>query len=197
MTDSINNPYVCKLKKSLIIAKSIGRIVYRHPDNPNQCLKIVHHKRIDENKIDIKYYQHLQNRGASFKHIACIRGEQNTNKGNAVIFELIKDYDGEISKTLQYYITPPPTYYYSPPLHLIKFDQLIAKHLLLLKQYLLTERIVFKDLNPGNILLCRINATDIRLIIVDGLASRNLIPIAHYVNFFAVRMIKRRWHKTI
>ena len=76
-------------------------------------------------------------------------------------------------------------------------DQLIAEHLLLLKQYLLTERIVFKDLNPGNIVLCKINATEITLIIVDGLASRNLIPIAHYVNFFAVRMIKRRWHRTI
>jgi hypothetical protein len=114
MTDSINNPYVCKsLKKSLIIGKGGRRIVYRHPDNPNQCLKIVHHKMvhykyIDENKGDIKYYQHLQNRGASFKHIACIRGEQNTNKGNALVFDLIKDYDGEISKTLRYYLLTPP-----------------------------------------------------------------------------------------
>jgi len=109
MTDSINNPYVCKsLKKSLIIAKGKGRIVYSHPDNPNQCLKIVYHKTINENKIDIKYYRHLQNRGASFKHIACIRGEQNTNKGNALVFDLIKDYDGKISKTLQYYLLTPP-----------------------------------------------------------------------------------------
>ncbi len=182
----ISMPNIIHLNKSLLIAKSIGITIYSHPDNPNQCLKIVHHKSIDENKIDIKYHQHLQNRGASFKHVARFQGEQNTNKGNAVVFELIKDYDGKISKTLQYYLLTPR-----------KFDQLIAEHLLILKQYLLTERIVFKDLNPNNIVLCRINATDITLIIVDGLASRNLIPIAHYVNFFAVSMIKRRWRKTI
>lgn len=172
------------LNKSLIIGKGTRRTVYSHPDNPNQCLKI-DHKNIHENNVDIKYYRHLQNRGASFKHIACIQGEQNTNKGNAVVFELIKDYDGKISKTLQYYLTSR------------KFDSLIAEHLLILKQYLLTERIIFRDLIPENIVLCKINATDITLIIVDGLAGRNLIPIAHYVNFFAVRMIKRRWNRVI
>ena len=100
---------IIHLNKSLIIAKGMRRTIYSHPDNPNQCLKIKHHKRIDENKIDIKYYQHLQNRGASFKHIARFQGEQNTNKGNATVFDLIKDYDGKISKTLQYYLlTPPP-----------------------------------------------------------------------------------------
>ena len=83
---------------------------------------------------------------------------------------------------------------YSPPR---KFNQLIAEHLLILKQYLLTERIVFKDLTLGNIVLCRINTTDATLIIVDGLASRKLIPIVHYVNSFAIRMIKRRWHRMI
>ena len=83
----------------------------------------MHHKRINENKTDIKYYQHLQNRGASFKHVARFQGEQNTNKGNAVVFELIKDYDGKISKTLQYYITPPLLIIIIVP-HLRKFDQL-------------------------------------------------------------------------
>jgi hypothetical protein len=173
------------LNKSLIIGKGKKRTIYSHPDNPDQCLKIEHHKNTNENNIDIKYHQHLQNRGASFKHVACFQGEQNTNKGNAVVFELIKDYDGKISKTLQYYLT------------LKKFDLLIAEHLLILKQYLLTERIIFVDVYPVNIVLCKINATDVTLIIIDALASRNLIPIAHYVNFFAVKMIKRRWHRTI
>ncbi len=99
---------IIHLNKSLLIAKSIGRTVYSHPNHPDQCLKIVHHKTINENKIDLKYYRHLQNRGASFKHIARLQGEQNTNKGNAVVFDLIKDYDGKISKTLQYYLLTPP-----------------------------------------------------------------------------------------
>lgn len=44
------------LNKSLIIGKGKNRTVYSHPDNPDQCLKIEHHKNTNENNIDIETF---------------------------------------------------------------------------------------------------------------------------------------------
>lgn len=181
MTNLIN------LKESHIIGAGGYRTVYAHPDYLNYCFKIQKNENIKENKIDINYHQHLKNRSVSFEHIAQFQGEVNTNKGKAVIFTLVKDYDNKISKTLHYYLTQNNE----------ELDKLIAKNLLKLKQYLLTEKIIFVDINPKNIALCKTDSTNIKLIIVDALASRNTIPIAHYINFIAVKMINRRWCRSI
>lgn len=140
----------------------------------------------DENKADLKYYRHLQNRGVSFKHIARFRGTQMTNKGQGIVFDLVRDYDGNISKSLEYY------------LKLEKFDKLsLAQHVLTIKQYLLDNRIVFRDITCDNIVLQKINKTQFTLIIVDGLGSKMLIPIENYVNFIAVKAIHRRFNRLI
>lgn len=178
---------IINLKKAHIIGVGGYRTIYTHPDNANQCLKVQKHKNYTENNVDIKYYQHLKNRKISFEHIAQFHGVTNTNQGKAVIFTLIKDYDNKISKTLQYYLTQDDE----------QLDKLIAQKLLALKQYLIKQRIVFVDINPNNIVLCKTSNTNTKLIIIDALASRNLIPIAHHISYIAIKMINRRWHRSI
>lgn len=175
------------LKKAQIIGTGGYRMVYQHPDYPNQCLKIQKSPTITENKVDINYHRHLKNRHISFAHIAQFHGEVKTNKGKAIIFTLIRDFDNKISKTMFYYLSQNDE----------QLDGHIAQKLLQLKQYLTKQRIVFVDINPGNIVLQKTNATEFKLIIIDALASRNLIPIAHYINFIAVKMINRRWRRSI
>lgn len=175
------------LEESQIIGTGGYRTVYAHPDYPNQCFKVQKNKKFKENNVDIKYHLHLKNRKASFQHIAQFQGEVNTNKGKAVIFTLVKDYDNTVSRTLRYYLEQNND----------ELDKSIAQNLLQLRQYLLKERVVFVDVNPANIVLCKTNSTDIKLIIIDALGSRNLIPIAHYINFIAVKMINRRWCRSI
>lgn len=98
---------IVNLDESLIIGSGGCRVVYRHPDNANQCLKIKSRQGGGwwcSDSRDIKYYTHLQKRGASFQHVNRFFGEQMTNMGNALIFEMITDYDGQVSNTLKYYL---------------------------------------------------------------------------------------------
>ncbi len=40
----------------------------------------------------------------NWKHLPKFYGEVNTNKGLGFILELIKDYDGNVSKSFAYYL---------------------------------------------------------------------------------------------
>jgi hypothetical protein len=168
------------------IAKGKNRSVYFHPSDRNLCLKIQHNINSTENYIDKKYYTHLINRKVSFAHIAeFVGGEVNTNKGDALIFVLMRDFDGEVSKTLEYYLAQNDK----------AINNIIIEQLNILKQYLIKERILFVDVSPENIVLRKINNNTCTLIIVDALSSRNVIPISHYFRYFAIKMIYRRWDR--
>lgn len=169
------------------IAKGKNRSVYIHPNNPNMCLKVQHTSNGKENAIDKKYYTHLINRKASFMHIAKFHGKVNTNQGKALIFTLVRDFDGKISQTLEYYLKKNDD----------KLKKMIVEQLSVLKQYLIKERVLFVDVSPENIVLQKISDNIATLVIVDALSSRNLLPIAHYVRYFATKMIYRRWNRSM
>ncbi len=104
-----------------------------------------------------------------------------------MVFELVKDFDCTISKTLTHYLSKEYE----------GLDSLIASRLLALKEYLLNDCIVFVDINPSNIVLRKTSAISGELVIIDALGSHHFLPVSHYVGSIARSMIKRRWGRSI
>lgn len=178
---------IIKLDEKLFIGSGTLRFVYIHPEDDSKCLKIQQHDKVKENKIDVKYHQHLIARNAPYEHIAKFYGEVMTDKGKAVMFDVVRDYDHQISKTLYYYLSKNNK----------EICGLIENHLLALKKHLLDNRIIFVDVYTGNIVLCKTSKSESKLVIIDALGSRNTIPLSHYFNWIAQSMIKRRWARSI
>ena len=114
-------------------------------------------------------------------------GGVQTNLGYGSVFELIRDYTGEISKTMDHYLSSPD-----------ERDgdvQGLLQAIAMLKEYLIDEKIITMTLKAKNILYQKSGPTDGKLVIVDGVGNSDFLPICDHVAFFAVRKINRRWQR--
>jgi len=64
-----------------------------------------------------------------------------------------------------------------------------------LKQYLLKWKIVTMTIRPGNVVFKKKNASDGALVIIDNIGNSDFIPICNYVDFIAMRKIRRKWQR--
>ncbi len=127
------------------IGEGEDRIVYIHPTDKNKAIKLVKPNRLHkQSEREIKYYNKLLKRkNISWKHIPKFYGEISTNKGKGFVVELIRDYDGNISKNLDFYIKKFGLAFYKE-----KWEEL--------KSYFLKERIITtSDIAYHNILLAK------------------------------------------
>lgn len=112
-------------------------------------------------------------------------GEVKTNLGQGLIFELIRDYDGNISRNLDWYLEDESR---TP-----EAGELVSQ-LRALRRYLLEERIIARDLKAANILPRRLAPAEMKWVVADGLGNNEFIPIAEYVDWLGRRKILRKWN---
>ena len=99
-------------------------------------------------------------------------GTVNTNLGCGHVFELVLDYDGNISKKLSEYIkTNGPN------------NSLKGKISSLYRSFL-QSRVLVSDLHPGNLLLQIPSVDDYHLVMIDGYGNSDFIKICDYSRFF-------------
>lgn len=141
----------------------------------NKCLKI-HNKNtklIFSNLIEWLIVNNCNYN--SLEHLPKYYGIYYTNYGYGSMYELVKDYDGKISQTLQKYIR----------------DNGITDELLLavknLNKYCLDNNIIIDALSLGNILV-KINCNKITLYICDGLGDK----IESIFLFLTFNFVKRQ-----
>ena len=171
-----------------MIGKGSDRACYDHPDDPKKCIKITHTADNKQSQNDLKCYTRLAKQNISWEMLARFYGTVETDMGEGLVFEKVLDFDGSTSKDLNYYLKSD------------KQMRAISDLLGLLKalyRYLLTEKIVFRDLNADNILYQRITETEGKFMIIDGVGTSVLIPLEKYSDFFARRKIERKWEKLI
>ena len=101
------------LDDSLIIGKGANRTCYRHPSDKEKCIKIPNNSQCETQALEIQYYELLASNRIALKHISQYYGEIDTNVGKGYIYELIRDFDGEISKPISDYLDLNPTIYIS------------------------------------------------------------------------------------
>ncbi len=180
-----------ELNKSLYIAKGAERECYIHPDDTSKLLKVEYNNSIDrnQNKLDIYYYTYLKKQNVSFSHIPKYYGTIETNKGDAVIYDSIKNYDNSVSKSFEEIIG-------EKKLSTLEEKQLLEE----LQTYLLTNLIVFGDVVLSNILCQEVSPNHYKLIIIDGLGGRRFgwkLWLHIHSKFYTKFRIAKQWKKLI
>ena len=175
------------LESSSLIGRGLRRECYFHPEDENKCIKVVVAGDHKETAREQSYYRLLEKRNISWKMLARFYGNIETNRGEGAVFELIRDYHGDVSKTLEVYLSAQ-----------IKTDfnyQELSRLLPLLKQYLLKWKIVTMTIKPQNVVYQKINPTQGKLVVIDNVGNSDFIPICNYLNSFAIRKIRRKWQR--
>ena len=168
------------------IGKGTNRLCFVHPKDKGKCIKITYSSDPSETENEIQYYHTLQKRDINWDFISKYYGSIETSEGKGEVFDLIRDYDGEISKTLSFYLqTAEKTQSITNPLVLLK----------MLKEYTLLENIVVKDLNTKNMLYQKINKNTAQLILIDGVSNNDFLFFSRYITFFTQKKIKRLWKR--
>ncbi|MGD9300726.1 MAG: PhoP regulatory network protein YrbL [Desulfobacterales bacterium] len=175
------------LESSTLIGKGLRRECYFHPEDENKCIKIVVAGDHKETAREQSYYRLLNKRKISWHMLARFHGNIETNRGTGAVFELIRDYDNGVSKTLEHYFAAE---------NQTDLDyKELPRALTLLKQYLLRWKIVTMSLRPQNIVYKKINKSEGILVIIDNIGNSDFIPICDYVNWMAALKIRRKWQR--
>jgi serine/threonine protein kinase len=142
---------------------------------------------LKESKREQSYYRLLEKRNISWEMLPRYYGVIESNLGHGAVFDLIRDYDGEISKTLEYYLSSSEILELQCPCFLQAFYSL--------KKYLYKYKIIPMDLKPENILYKKTSDKDGDLVIIDNIGNSDFIPVCNYVGYLATKKILRKWHR--
>jgi len=174
------------LKNEDFIAKGTNRSCYLHPSDDSKCIKITHSNDYSESKKEIFYYLFLQNQNISWNHLTKYYGFVDTNLGKGEVFDLIRDYDGNISKTLSSYLqTPSKTKSIHNPIVLLQK----------LKSYCLKNNIIVKDLNTKNILYQKLDKDHGKLVLIDGLSIPKRYVYLNKCRPYMQNLHKKFWYQ--
>jgi len=178
-----------KVTQDDFIGSGLHRNVYHHPDNNNYCIKIVVNGDDSETKREQSYYNHLRERNINWDMLPQFVGNIDTNMGAGAVFELVKDYDGEISKTFEYYLNSETL--------MKQYSDSLRQAVADLHTYLLENRIITMTLKPKNIMFKKLSESKGRLVIIDNIGNSDLIPLANYLPSVASKKIQRKWQRFI
>lgn len=175
-----------ELSSTTLVGKGLHREVHVHPDDESKCVKVVVLRGEEETRREQAYYRFLQQRNIDWLSLPRFYGNEDTNMGSGAVFDLIRDDDGHVSKTLEFYLD-----------NLASTSALvepISQALIKLKQDLLEQNIITMTLKPKNMVLQQQN-DGMRCLIIDNIGNSDIIPISSYVRFFGKRKIERKWEK--
>ena len=177
---------IVDLKNKHFLASGDNRQCFFHPYDENLCVKVLHpHREMKIQTRELSYYNALAKRKISWRRLAKMEAPIQTNLGLGLVFEVVRDFDGQISKTLHHYLS----------LEDPAMDRVITKEIKRLKKYLYTEAIVFRDLITLNILLQRTSDNEFKAVIIDGIGHNDFIPFCNYSVGYSRKKIVRTWNR--
>lgn len=169
------------------IGQGRERACYVHPDDPAKAIKIPRGDVNTQSRREIALYERLQRRGiVAHAPVPAYHGVCDTSLGRGIVVDLIRDYDGAVSRPLNALLAEGrPIEEFEPYL-----DQL--------RQALLEHLIIFNhDLTIGNLLFQRLSADEARLVAIDGLGDTVAIGWLNHFPWLVRRKIERRWARFI
>ena len=176
------------LSSDNFIGEGVFRVCYSHPDNANQCVKVFKRDTSEsptdftELSRELKYYELLEKRNICWDHLSRYHGVVSTSVGDGYVFDMIRDADGQVSKTLEYYLNKSNI-------------AGVEDALIQLADYLSTNAIVTRVMRPRNIVLRTETDGSYKAFVIDDVLNDEFIPISSYVTFFARKKIKRRFDR--
>ncbi|WP_237057203.1 YrbL family protein [Microbulbifer sediminum] len=180
-----------------------NRHCYRHPQDPEKCVKVMRTGRIeelharapwykrlagndrfDDNLRELAGYQQPALRNADdhspvWRHLARWYGLEETSAGRAAVSQLILDENGNPAPTLEDYLQEHG------------LDAPITAALEHFAQWLWDTRVLTKNILPHN-LVVRMHDGAPELVLIDGLGRATLLPLPEWFEFFNRHYIRRR-----
>ena len=176
------------LNESQFIAQGNQRKCYLHPTDENKCIKISKLGNNYSQQLEYKYYQRLENREISWEMLCKHYGVCETNLGMGYVFELVRDFDNNISHTIADYISTEVN-------NNVHYDD-IVKALTSLKVYLIDQKIMVRNLRPYNFVFKRVDPHNGYAVIIDNIGHHNnLLHLSDYLDSLAQKDIKKKWCK--
>lgn len=175
------------LKASDMFGKGLHRECFPHPDNNDLCIKVVTFGDQKETEREQGYYKLLEKRNIDWDMLPRFHGNVTTNMGPGAVFELIRDHDGQISKTLRSYLADKS--------YVDENRVFLLKALEDLKAYLLRNNIITMTIKSKNILYQLQPDNTGKLYIVDNIGNPEIIPYCSYIPFFGNKKIHRKWNR--
>ena len=174
---------IIEIDESLTIAQGANKTCYHHPKDFNKCIKIPKINGLTSQFLECEYFQKLISKNISWKQLNRYYGEIETNLGKGYVYELIRDYNKAISLPFSNYFE-----------NISRMDASLNnlfRSLGELKEYLLENEIIVKNVKPYNILFKRINQKDGIAVLVDNIGHHNnRIHISDHISFLARKDIK-------
>ncbi len=167
------------------IGEGKERVCYLHPDDARRVIKLQKTAVRKQTDRELRLYRSLQQRGLQdYSHLPRYHGTVDTNLGPGNVFDLVANYDGEISRSLWWYFT-----------HGYPLGEFIV-YLEVFREYLLRNRIVFSnDMSRYNLLFQKISPTDARLVVIDGIGNHTALNWLDNIPVLARSKIQRRWQR--
>lgn len=175
-----------ELSPATLVGKGLHREVHVHPDDDSKCVKVVVLRGEEETRREQAYYRFLQRRNIDWISLPQFYGNEETNIGPGAVFDLIRDDDRQVSKTLAFYLDNLSS---TPEL-----VESISQALIKLKRDLLEQNIITMTLKPKNMVL-QLRNDGVRCLIIDNIGNSDIVPISSYVRFFGRKKIERKWGK--
>jgi hypothetical protein len=169
------------------IGKGRERSCYVHPEDPRKAIKICHSDVREQTNREIRFYRKLSKQVAAREdHIPKFYGLCDTNLGKGIVVDLIRNYDGEISRPMNWYL--------SQGLPIERFEACLEE----LRYSFLQNLIIFNhDMTIGNMLVQKSSLTEAGLIVIDGLGDVVALDWLNLIPALARRKIERRWDRFI
>lgn len=173
------------------IAKGSHKKCFQHPQDPARCIKIPYNA---PGETDLHREVHyltrvLKQRAAQSGILPKYHGKVQTNLGEGHVFDLIRDFDGEISRSLAHALA-------SESLLQTRFYGL-KNALVALRESMFKYQIISMAIYPENILLQRLNPYDFKLMYINDMGSGAFLPLEYYIPAAAHAKVKRRWNRFI
>ncbi len=169
------------------IGRGKDRACYVHPDDPRKAIKISIGKSSAQARREIKFYRKLQKRGEIVdKPIPNYYGLCDTNLGQGIVVDLIRNYDGEVSRSLDWYLAQGCL--------ILEFEPYLDE----LKHSFLQNQIIFNsDMTIDNLLVQKLSIRKTRLVAIDGLGDGTALDWLDFSPLLVRRKIRRRWARFI
>lgn len=168
------------------LGKGTERACFLAPGSKNDVIKLSPAGQDRQTRREIDYFRFLQRKGVPFLHIPQFKGEVSVPGYVGFKQEAVLDEGGKVSGSLQDFLQAGDS----------SLREMLPGLLRELYGYLWRYNVLPCDLNPSNILLQR-RAEGVRLVLIDGLGSMNLIHFSQYVPFLGRKQISRKWRRFI
>lgn len=173
---------------SAVIGRGSHRVCYQHPSDENLCIKIDFATQTKASIREKQYYALLASRQYSWRLIPKYYGVHQTNLGLGDVFDLIRDHNGSVSKTLSHYLFQATNFAQATGSNA---DQLIPAFCKF-KARLYFDALSTHKLHPDNIAVRDDNGS-YTFVLIDDLGNSEFLPISNYLHYFAAKKVARKW----